>query len=76
MTKPPTSITTGWQPTCTCGNPDTIPGIVFDPFIGSGTVGEVAVNTGRRWLGCELNPDYIELAERRINGTQMPLFME
>lgn len=38
---------------------------VFDPFMGSGTVGQVAQNLGRRWLGCELNPAYIELQGRR-----------
>lgn len=48
-------------------------GIVFDPFFGSGTVGEVCVKTGRNWLGVELNPEYIKLAEQRIVGTQPPL---
>lgn len=30
--------------------------IVFDPFMGSGTVAQVAQRLGRSWLGCELNP--------------------
>jgi DNA modification methylase len=38
---------------------------VLDPFFGSGTVGEVAENLGRKWIGCELHPDYIPLAEKR-----------
>lgn len=32
--------------------------IVFDPFMGSGTVAQVADELGRRWIGCELNPNY------------------
>lgn len=35
--------------------------IVFDPFLGSGTVAKVAQQLGRHWIGCELNPEYIEL---------------
>ncbi len=40
-------------------------GVVLDPFFGSGTVGQVAIETGRQWLGVELSPDYIRLAEQR-----------
>lgn len=43
--------------------------IIFDPFMGSGTVASVAQRLGRRWLGSELNPAYIELIERRTRGT-------
>lgn len=42
-------------------------GIVLDPFFGSGTTGEVALQLGRRFIGIELNPNYIEIAERRLN---------
>jgi len=41
-------------------------GVVFDPFMGSGTVAQVAIETGRNWLGVELKPEYIELAWKRI----------
>ena len=41
-------------------------GTVLDPFAGSGTTLAVAAEQGRSGIGCELNPDYIELAERRI----------
>lgn len=40
-------------------------GIVFDPFLGSGTTAEVAQDLGRRWIGVELNPDYLKLQARR-----------
>ncbi|RXZ42661.1 DNA-methyltransferase [Crenobacter cavernae] len=39
--------------------------VVFDPFLGSGTVAQVAQRLGRRWLGCELNPDYLPLQDER-----------
>ncbi len=39
--------------------------IVFDPFMGSGTVASVAQRLGRRWLGAELNPEYIALQADR-----------
>lgn len=41
-------------------------GLVLDPFAGSGTTGLVASTLGRQFLGIELNPDYCELAQRRI----------
>lgn len=41
--------------------------IVFDPFIGSGTTGAMAVKNGRKFIGIELDPDYFKIAEERIN---------
>jgi DNA modification methylase len=41
-------------------------GTVFDPFTGSGTTAVVALNNGRNYIGTELNPDYVKLAESRI----------
>ena len=35
--------------------------------MGSGTVGKVAAQNGRNWLGIELKQEYIEMAKRRIN---------
>lgn len=40
--------------------------VVFDPFFGSGTVGQVAQRLGRRFVGCELNPDYEPLQRDRL----------
>ena len=42
-------------------------GIVIDPFMGSGTTAVVAKNNGRQYIGCELNSEYAELAEKRIS---------
>jgi DNA modification methylase len=41
-------------------------GIVLDPFFGAGTVGVVAKKHGRRWIGIELNKEYVALAEKRL----------
>jgi DNA modification methylase len=39
---------------------------VLDPFSGSGTTGVVALANNRNFIGCELNPEYARLSERRI----------
>ncbi|MFK0249741.1 DNA-methyltransferase [Amycolatopsis azurea] len=50
---------------CRCRAPSR-PGIVLDPFIGSGTVAIAAETYERGWIGIELNPGYARLALRRI----------
>ena len=47
-------------------------GVVLDPFFGSGTTGWVAQRLGRRWIGIELNQEYIEIADKRFK--QQDLF--
>jgi len=42
--------------------------VVLDPFFGSGTTGAVAKKLGRRWIGIEKDPEYVELAHRRIDA--------
>ncbi len=58
--------TLGWQPTCKCGIEETNPCTVLDPFFGSGTTGIVAKKLQRKWIGIELNAEYIKIAEKRI----------
>jgi site-specific DNA-methyltransferase (adenine-specific) len=53
------------KPGCNCRAPFR-PGIVLDPFFGSGTIGVAARRLGRDWLGIELNADYVKLAEQRL----------
>ena len=48
---------------------------LIDPFLGAGTVGVVAEKTGRKFIGCEINPDYVAMAKRRIAGIA-PLFSD
>jgi len=43
-------------------------GIVMDIFAGSGTTCKVAKDLGRQYIGIELNPDYVKLANERVNG--------
>jgi len=41
-------------------------GVVLDPFMGSGTTGVACAKTGRRFIGIEKDPEYCEIARRRI----------
>lgn len=41
-------------------------GVVLDPFMGAGTTGVVALKNNRKFIGIELNPKYIEIAEKRL----------
>lgn len=50
-------------------------GLVYDPFMGAGTTSYVAKKLGRHFLGSELNPAYIEIANRRINSIEESLFL-
>ena len=40
--------------------------IVLDPFSGSGTTAKMAKHNGRRWIGIEVNPEYVEIAKKRL----------
>jgi site-specific DNA-methyltransferase (adenine-specific) len=42
--------------------------IVFDPFMGSGTTALAALQSGRHYLGCEIDPGYVALARQRLEG--------
>ena len=51
---------------------------IFDPFMGSGSTGVAAVRCGKRFVGCEINPGYFAIAQRRIEQARaqlaLPLF--
>jgi site-specific DNA-methyltransferase (adenine-specific) len=51
---------------CGCDAP-TRPGLVLDPFVGSGTTCKVAAELGRDWLGIELSAEFAELARQRVS---------
>lgn len=52
------------EPCILAGSPEG--GTVLDPFAGSGTTGVVAKRLGRDFIGCEINPDYAQMAADRI----------
>lgn len=43
-------------------------GTVIDPFFGAGTVGVVAKQHGREYIGIEINPEYVEMSRKRLGG--------
>lgn len=59
-------LTTGWRRTCRHSSSSTVPAIVLDPFNGSGTTGVVALRLGRRYIGVDVKPEYLEMAESRL----------
>ena len=59
------------EPCIMAGAP--VGGIVLDPFMGSGTTAQVAQNLGRKYLGCELNPEYKPLQDKRLRQMSLEL---
>ena len=45
------------------------PGVVLDPFFGSGTTAEVAMKQGKDWVGIELNEDFEKISQKRLKPT-------
>jgi site-specific DNA-methyltransferase (adenine-specific) len=50
--------------------------LIVDCFMGSGTTGVACVQTGRRFIGIEIDPKYFAIAEKRIAEAQLQLRME
>jgi len=65
-------ITVGWQPACKCDSV-VVPGVVLDPFMGSGTTAMVAQSFGRNYIGCELNREYEAMQADRTKQLGMAL---
>jgi DNA modification methylase len=74
--KPPSITTAGWQPTCACDAGDPVPCTILDLFGGAGTVGLVAEKLGLDTILIELNPNYAEMARRRILDECGQMFTE
>ena len=60
----PTRAITGWS---------LVGDTILDPFMGSGTTGVACVQTGRNFIGIEIDPTYFAIAERRIKEAQLQL---
>lgn len=67
-----------WQdsPTCECPEHEPVPCTVMDIFSGSATTGKVAWGLGRNYIGIDLNPDYLPLAQERLLDTPAQAFRE
>lgn len=66
--------TVAWQPTCECGETETVPCVVLDPFMGSGRTLQVARDLMRDSIGIDLNHDYILLARKELRlNEQLPV---
>lgn len=48
--------------------------VVLDPFNGSGTTGAVSIKHHRKYIGCDLNPEYVKLSKKRFSRVQPVLF--
>ena len=72
--EPITTVTTGWEPTCTCDAGEPIPATVLDCFNGSGTSGRVAMQLGRSYVGVDISQEYLtDLAPQRMSNVQMEM---
>lgn len=69
--QPPETL--GWEAGCRCAAGEPVPCTVLDPFAGAGTTLLAALREGRSAIGIELNPEYVEMARRRIVD-DAPLF--
>lgn len=68
MQKPTGVLTPLVQYSCPDGE------IVLDPFCGSGSIGVACMQTGRRFIGIEIDPGYANIARRRIGEAANHLF--
>lgn len=65
----PGTETIGWRRTCGCTAPP-VPSVVCDPFVGSGTTGQVALELGRRFIGIDRSLPYLfGMARNRIGAS-------
>lgn len=69
-------VSKGWKKSCKCKTNKTTNCLVLDPFSGTGTTGEVALSQEQRYVGIELNEEYLEISRDRINGNNNLFFEE
>lgn len=59
-------VSRGFNPTCDCATESTRPGVVLDPFAGAGTTCLVGKNLKRQFVGVDINPEYVAIAQKRV----------
>ena len=64
--------TIDWKSPCNCKK-ESVPCIILDPFMGAGTTGIVALEYGQNYIGIELNPKYVKMAEKRIQKEKVKI---
>ena len=64
-------IDKGWNKNCKCDTEETTNCLVLDPFNGTGTTGEVSLQHHQRYVGIELNKEYLEIAKKRLENCGM-----
>lgn len=64
------AVTSGWEPPCEC-SAEPVPAVVLDPFVGSGTVCQVARKLGRHSIGIDLNEAYLAMAADRLRARSL-----
>ncbi len=67
-----TTETVGWEPGCKCGEKP-VPATILDPFSGAGTTCLTAARLGRRYIGFDINGDYKQMSDKRIDDELGPL---
>jgi len=50
--------------------------VILDPFMGSGTTAIAALMSGRKYIGYDIDPEYVKLAEKRINPYKLQLSLD
>jgi DNA modification methylase len=48
---------------------------VLDPFNGSGTTAQACAELGRKYIGCEMNQEYIDISKKRVNDSELCTFL-
>lgn len=67
--------TVGWAAQCPCGA-SAGPSVILDPFCGAGSTGVAAVAAGCRFVGIDLNPEYLRIAARRMSQGSLLLMQQ
>ena len=67
MLEPAESRILSYRPTCACAREGSVPGVVLDPFVGSGSTLIAARRLGLRGVGCDLSGPYLrDIARNRL----------
>ena len=62
--------TLGWEKTCSCSTNEIKPCTILDMFAGTSTTGVVALKNGRRFIGIDLNDEYLKISHRRLQAAE------